>query len=381
MKTNCFKTGSRRLVAPCPDGLLLSLGARVACHWQVLLIALLLGGSATLRAVLPAPDNVLYGIIVQGTNQVLADATEFAVEARLTSGLPVTRYRMGEQTGAGNHYLLTLPVEEIAPRTHPAVLLLNESVTVVLLSNDVQLAQQTVAVTERGAVRRLDFGILPPDVLAGFELWALAYGLDANSQPEDSDADGISNVDEFIAGTSPTNASSRFELRIAKDQGSPRVSFDALRAAGTGYEGRVRHYALEQLSDLADPNWQTVPGFADIVGADQQAIYTASATGGPVFFRGRAWLGMTSSAPDNEFLLHPCLSAGQRAISFTALGPDLQGRDRYYSLEYTTNLPVGPWLIVPGCSNLLGNNQTLTNVVPSLGTATFFRGRIELHTP
>jgi hypothetical protein len=48
-----------------------------------------LGSSPQARADLSAPDNVLYGVIVLGTNQVTASATAFVVEARRTNGLPV----------------------------------------------------------------------------------------------------------------------------------------------------------------------------------------------------------------------------------------------------------------------------------------------------
>ena len=69
-------------------------------------------------------------------------------------------------------------------------------------------------------------------------------------------------------------------------------------------------------------------------------------------------------------------------ISFTAQGPDAQGRNRYYTLERTTSLESSAWAAVPGYSNILGAGQTVTVSVPAVGTGrSFYRGRLELRNP
>jgi hypothetical protein len=340
-----------------------------------------LGSSPQARADVSAPDNVLYGIIVLGTNQVTASATAFVVEARRTNGLPVARYRMGDRADAGNFYMLAIKVEEIAPGLDPASVLAGEAITVVVASNSVAQAQQTFTVTERGQVTRLDFGAVPTNVLTGFEAWAMALGLDLNSQNLDADRDGISNYNEYVAGTSPTDAASKFLLRIARALTNSQVSFDAVRAEGTGYVGLDRHYALEHLAALRTGSWEAVPGYSDIVGSNQVVVCNAPGSGAPLFFRGKVWLAAQSSSPGDLRLLVG-RDAGQMAISFTALGPDTQGRNRYYTLERTTNLVSGAWVAEPGYSNVLGADQTVTTSVPAAGTGrSFYRGRLELRNP
>jgi hypothetical protein len=236
-------------------------------------------------------------------------------------------------------------------------------------------------VGDRGYVQRIDFGTAPTNGLTDFAAWAAVWGVGASSQTLDSDGDGLSNYNEYVAGANPTNAQSRFLLRMARAQTNAEVSFDAVRAVGAGYAGLARHYALERLTGLGSGNWQTVPGYADVVGYDQVVVCTTPATGGPLFFRGKVWLAAESSSPGDLRLLVG-RDAGQMVISFTALGPDTQGRNRYYTLERTTSLVSGAWVAVPGCSNVLGAGQTVSSSVPAAGAGPgFYRGRVELRSP
>ncbi len=361
MKTNFTGSGAR---ASRPSALAL-----------LLVCLLCFFGVKVARADISAPDNVLYGVIVFGTNQVTPGASAFSVEARRPNGSVVARYRMGDRADLGNFYLLTLKLEEIAPLSDPASLLVNESLTIAVVSNGVDRAAQSFTVSERGQVQRLDFGSLPTNTLSGFELWAVEHGLGANSQDLDADADGLSNFAEYTAGTDPNDPAGKFVLRISTANALPRVSFDALRADGTGYEGRVRHYALQQRSAVSSGSWQTVPGYGDITGLNQVVAYDPPPNAAPLFFRGLVWL---DNPADGGFQLSTSLNSGQATISFTALGPDLLGRNRYYTMEYKTDL-VGQWVAVPGCSNILGAGQTVTYPISTTGpNRTYYRGRYEV---
>jgi len=329
------------------------------------------------RADLSAPDNILYGVVVLGTNQVTADDSAVTVEARRPNGMAVARYRMGERADLGNFYLLTLKLEETAPLSDPGSLLVNEALTIAVVSNGIDRAQQTFTVSERGQVKRLDFGSAPTNVLSGFELWALEHGLGGNSQDLDDDSDGLSNLAEFIAGTDPADPAGKFLLRIATTNTRPRVSFDALRAEGTGYENLARHYTLQQ-RPLPNGTWQTVAGYEDIIGQNQVVAYEPPRNAAPLYFRGLVWLDFAGATP-SDFRLSVSRTAGVSTISFTALGPDSLGRNRYYTLEYATSL-AGPWTAVPACSNILGAGQTVTQSISTTGPShTFYRGRLEVH--
>ena len=325
-----------------------------------------------------APDNILYGAITLGTHQVTAASTSVVVEARRTNGVPIARYRMGARSSAGNFYTLAIKVEEMAPARESTSVLANEPLHIVVASNGVVQVQKTYVVTERGQVQRLDFGEPTTNGLTGFEAWAWYWGLDADSQNQDADADGLSNHAEYLAGTSPMSDASKFLLRIGRSQTSARVSFDALRAEGTGFEGLTRHYALQQSADPGNGAWEDVTGFSDVVAANQEVVYSAPGGGAARLFRGKAWL--EGGTLDFRLLINR--DGSQVTISFTARGPDDKGRDCYYTLERSPNVLPGVWAAVPGCSNVLGANQIVTVPIPNDGVNPgFYRGRVEYRNP
>ncbi|MBP9902076.1 MAG: hypothetical protein V9H26_04445 [Verrucomicrobiota bacterium] len=356
--------------------------------WRRLIIpcSLLLAASCSQpgRAAIPEPDNVAYGQIFLGTNHITAQHTNILIEVRPPGATNVlSRYRMGENAAYGSLYVVEihLGLGAVAPGVAAPT---NGSVLdLVVKEGGVERAKTNFIVgggtqTERAYVQRIDFGT---NSLIGLDAWLVAYGLDAGTGDQDSDRDGSSNRQEYLAGTSPTNAASKFLLRIAHAQTNAEVAFDAVRAEGTGYAGLARHYALERLSNLSSTNWQTMPGYADIVGANQVVVCTTPSTGAPVFFRGKVWLDASDAAAD-EFRLWVSDADGQMVVSFTALGPDAQGRNRYYTLERSPNLLGGSWIAVPGCSNVLGSRQTVTHSVSNLGSGPgFYRGRLELRNP
>jgi|GEM_PF-3504585 len=108
--------------------------------------------------------------------------------------------------------------------------------------------------------------------------------------PSDSDADGRSNLDEYLAGTDWLNPLSLFQTSISRQGAGFTVSFDAL-ATTPEYGASVRHYRLETISDLLLPeeSWTAVPGQEDITiyGPYQ---YNAGLSGTQRFYRTKVWL-------------------------------------------------------------------------------------------
>jgi hypothetical protein len=132
-----------------------------------------------------------------------------------------------------------------------------------------------------------------PDGIA--DSWKVAY-FGSVTHPDaaphaDPDEDGMSNLREYIAGTNPTDAASRFVCRIHLNDSQAVVSFDTIEATAEHYPGKSRRYDLEFTTNLAPAAWSGVPGFADLPGVNNTVSHTNPVSGQvPTFYRARVHL-------------------------------------------------------------------------------------------
>jgi len=107
----------------------------------------------------------------------------------------------------------------------------------------------------------------------------------------DADSDGVLNIEEYVAGTDPGDETGYLKLENRLQNGRILVELQTVPADGPGYEGRVRHYALEQDFDFGGAGlWTPVAAHADIIGAGQTVVYTNPASSPTAVFRARVWL-------------------------------------------------------------------------------------------
>ncbi|MBN1673693.1 MAG: lamin tail domain-containing protein [Kiritimatiellae bacterium] len=128
------------------------------------------------------------------------------------------------------------------------------------------------------------------------DAWETAHLADLSDPADradsgDPDGDGMSNLDEYVAGTDPRSAGAYFAVDLQPSNGELVVAWPTLEATGTGYAGTARYYALQHAADGSPGGaWADVPGLSRILGAGQTAAYTNTAPGAAACYRARVWL-------------------------------------------------------------------------------------------
>ena len=96
------------------------------------------------------------------------------------------------------------------------------------------------------------------------------YGLYAQGH-DDYDNDGVTNGDEFIAGTNPTNQNDRLWVSVTSTNQQLKLTHPTRKAEDWVYRGVSRFYTLEQCNPANLPwEWTPVPGHEDVLGNNQE---------------------------------------------------------------------------------------------------------------
>jgi hypothetical protein len=106
----------------------------------------------------------------------------------------------------------------------------------------------------------------------------------------DPDGDGISNQREYVFGTAPRSGQEPPALHLQRSARDVILTFTASAAAGSGYGGRSRHFAVETTDNLSAGGWTEVPGLSDVTGNNQAVTHALEAGPAPQFYRLRVWL-------------------------------------------------------------------------------------------
>jgi hypothetical protein len=247
------------------------------------------------HAVLPEPDNVLFGSIALDGRPITSADFDVVIEARRTpTGRAISSYQMGSQLRFGNFYSLRIPLESLTPRTATNSTLTGDVVYIVISDLNGERETRTLTVGARGTMLRLDIGSAVPDSDSDGlpDVWELAaFGNLGQNGNGDADGDGSTNQKEFLAGTNPNDGNDFFHLTI--DQSPPAgrsVSFFATTAAGPGYAGYDRIYSLESTTNFALGTWRGVSNYTNVIGNNTTVTYLSNEPDIQTFYRCRLQL-------------------------------------------------------------------------------------------
>jgi hypothetical protein len=244
--------------------------------WSLVFLWCLVFGSWNFeaKAELPEPDNIIYGIITRNGLPVHATDTDVVLEARRNSdGAVVASYRMGDSARTGDNFTLRIPLEVFTPVFDPLSSLTGTAMTIVASDFNGGFAEVPFTMGGRGQFHQLNishFARLRLRRRRSARRMGDVRGSATSSRarPPTRTTTVRRTIEEYLAGTDPNNANSRFRLQ----QSSARVplerksSFVAQAAAGNGYQSKVRTYTLEWTTNLNSNRWTPLTGYIGVSG-------------------------------------------------------------------------------------------------------------------
>ena len=251
------------------------------------------------RAAIPEPDLIWYGQVVANSGGAPVRLTAGTLTWRIeplsggaTIVLSTTLTNINDQFSFVLHVPCLSPLAGEALSTNSVNLTspatFYRRVTVTLNGQPLALVSSggdfAPLQRERGRLERIDLRLgAPPSDSDGDGLadaWELQYfGNLAANAADDSDADGMSNLREFRAGTNPKDAQSRFEMvEVAKVASGMAIRW-------TSEQGRS-YRVLRSVSLLAAPNeYQVVQSGISAAPPVNQFIDTTAGTAALSFYR------------------------------------------------------------------------------------------------
>ena len=213
----------------------------------------------------PVGTHLIKGTLKDWQNKVLTSSAAVTVQAVSTNGTVIASTKVADPSADGCNFLLQIPLSSKATESTAAV---GDKLNCVLVQDSgLSLAASPLAVGDANAVSTFNLAFVntksytndgttvnvPAEYVDTMAPWMEAYGKEGEYDPfADYDNDGVSNYDEYRAGTNPFDASDKLAITsYAAPQSAPHsISFEYVG-------GHV--YGVSTTRSLTNPAWATQP--------------------------------------------------------------------------------------------------------------------------
>lgn len=182
---------------------------------KLTVMALLMLPVTVTQAVIPEPDNLLFGTVSLDGQQLTAANTGVKLVLEY-DGNEIGNYTMGDFIAARNQYVLEVPVDSVKERRTSA-LRVGDTLAIRFRQGTSSILAATFDVAERGSTYEMDLVLVSEDFIIGSDpdspdsdgdgisdVYEVANGLNPLSSDDaslDFDGDGVSNLQEYLNGT------------------------------------------------------------------------------------------------------------------------------------------------------------------------------------